>query len=166
MQILNIYIINSFTGWKLSIFIVMYYSVWRVNLCIYSPESLHFKLHGMLRLQNLMNDLLCRPCWLNVRDECRRQEFMFLQCFYSWIAFFFKVRETIMRSRNLFIVNFGEDTRNCINVTFIVSLKSKWYIYLQFLYVEFIYSHSLNYSFSEFSNSSVYRVNISLWNCM
>ena len=45
--------------------------------------------------------------------------FLFLNCF------FFEVRETIQRSRNLFIVNFGEDTRNCINVTFIVSLKSK-----------------------------------------
>ena len=49
-------------------------------------------------------------------------------CFYSVFIpelLFFEVRETIQRSRNLFIVNFGEDTRNCINVTFIVSLKSK-----------------------------------------
>ena len=39
-------------------------------------------------------------------------------------------------------------------------------LYLQFQCIEFIYSHSLNYNFSSFSNFSAYKVNISFWNCM
>ena len=32
-------------------------------------------------------------------------------------------------------------------------------LYLQFLFIKFMYSHSLNYSFSQFPNFSVYGVN-------
>ena len=45
-------------------------------------------------------------------------------CFYNVLIpelFFFLKSETIQRSRNLLIINFGKDTRNCILSTSLLS---------------------------------------------